>query len=234
MHKLFLIITISLIGFNTTFAQKKPARPTPAPATPTPQTPSVSFGSGNTVYVNIENPVTINVSGVATTDVQVSCEDVNLSITNMDNGKYTFKPFQEGTYTVAITSVVDWRTTSYSVSAKSIPLPTPMLMLNSTGLRKGGDIVANIFKGATAMLAQVENFEFDAKCGVASFTLTYIGKKQDPIVLENQGPMFNASIVSTIQKCKPGDFYIFSNIKVKMPNETDPRPVDNTIAYFIK
>jgi GldM C-terminal domain len=157
-----------------------------------------------------------------------------LSISSLEDGKFLVRPSAAGNYTILVTSKVDWRTMNYTVVAKNAPMPTPMLLLNATGLRKGGEIAMNVFKGATAMLAQIENFDFDAKCGIAGFTLTHIPKKGEPVAVENIGPMFNATVVAAIQKCKPGDLYLFSNIKTKLPGDLEARPLSNTIGYFIK
>jgi hypothetical protein len=234
MNKLFFIIFLSIFT-QSAFAQTKKPRPsTPAPAPRETQTPVVSFGKSNTVYVNLDNPMTVNVEGVPNGEVQVTCDDTNISITNIEENKYIVRPFQAGSYTLTITSKIDWRTTTYVVSAKNVPDPVPMLMLNNNGLRKGGEIVANLFKGSTAMLAQIENFDFEAKCVVMGFSMTYIPKKGEPVVLENQGPMFSASIVATIKNCKPGDTFIFNNVKAKLSGDLDPKPLNNTIAYFVK
>jgi hypothetical protein len=235
MKKLYIVIFLLSITFVTsTLAQKKQTRPAATPAAPQPQVPMVSFSKSSLMYVNFENPMTVTIDGVPSSEIQVTCDDMNVSLTSLEEGKFLVKPTQAGEYKLTITSKVDWRTMNYAISAKDAPMPTPMLLLNATGLRKGGEIAMNVFKGATAMLAQIENFDFDAKCGIAGFTLTHIAKKGEPVVIENQGPMFNATVVAAIQKCKPGDLYLFSNIKTKLPNDLEPRPLPNTIGYFVK
>lgn len=225
----FFLLLVAFVGF----AQQKKARPT-TPIAKENQTPVISFGNNNAVYVNVDNPMTVSVEGVPNSELQVTCDDVNLNITNIEENKFIVRPYQAGEYTITITSKVDWRNTTYSVSAKPFPNPTPMLMMNNNGLRKGGEVSVTVFKGVTAMLAQIENFDFDAKCGIAEFSLTYIPKKGDPQVVENKGPMFAANVVALIQKCKPGDFYYFSNVKAKLPNDPDAKPINGTIAYYIK
>ncbi len=234
MNKLHIILLLSLFT-QSVFAQAKKTKPTPtAPVVKEVQTPMVSFGKSNIIYVNLDNPMTVTIEGVPNSEIQVTCDDINVSMTNIEENKYIIRPMQAGEYTLTITSKVDWRNSTFAVTAKDVPPPTPMLMLNNNALRKGGEIVASLFKGSTAMLAQIENFDFEAKCVVMGFTLTHIAKKGDPVVLENQGPMFSASIVAAIKNCKPGDLFIFSNVKAKLSGELDPKPLTNTIAYFIK
>jgi hypothetical protein len=235
MNKLYIFIFLLFnIATQTVVAQKKTSKPAPMPSAPAPQTPAISFGKSNLMYVNFDNPMTVAVDGVPGSEIQVTCDNANMSITTLEEGKFLVKPMAEGEYTLVVTSKVDWRTTNYSVTAKNAPLPSPALLLNATGLRKGGEIAMNVFKGATAMLAQIDNFDFDAKCGIAGFTLTHIAKKGEPVTIENTGPMFNATVVAAIQKCKPGDLYLFSNIKAKIPNDLEPRTLPNTIGYFVK
>lgn len=235
MNKLYIYIFIVLNIFTqSAFAQKKTSRPAATPAAAQPQTPVVSFGNSNLLYVNFDNPMTVSVNNVPGSELQVTCDDANMSISSLEDGKFMVRPSAAGNYTLVVTSKVDWRAMNYTVVAKNAPMPIPALLLNATGLRKGGEIAMNVFKGATAMLAQIENFDFDAKCGIAGFTLTHIAKKGEPVAIENVGPMFNATVVAAIQKCKPGDLYLFSNIKTKLPGDLEPRPLSNTIGYFIK
>jgi len=233
MNKIYIILLLALsVSFQTAFAQQKKAKP--KPVVKIPQTPFVVFGNSSNFYTNVDNPITIEVEGVAHADVQVSCSDINLSVSNIGDNKYLLRPFQAGTYTLDISSIRDFRSTKYTVNAIDPPLPTPSIMLNNAGLRKGGEIMVSILKGASVMLAQVENFDYDLKYVITGFTLTHIPKKGEPINVENQGPMFGAAVVAEIQKCKAGDLYIFSNIKAKASGATDPRPLTNTIAYFVK
>ena len=233
MNKIFIFLLFALsMTAQTAVAQQKKAKP--KPVVKIPQTPFVVFGNSNNMYTNVDNPITISVEGVAYADVQVSCSDINLSVSNIGENKYLVRPFQPGTYTLDITSVRDFRSTKYNINAIEPPLPTPSLMLNNVGLRKGGEIMVSILKGASVMLAQVENFDYELKYVITGFTLTHIPKKGEPINVENQGPMFGPAVIAEIQKCKAGDMYIFSNIKAKASGASDPRPLPNSIAYFVK
>jgi hypothetical protein len=233
MNKIYISLLLLLaLSFQTAIAQQK--KPKPKPVVKVLQTPAVVFGNSNVMYANVDNPITVNVEGVPFGDIQVTCADINLSVSNIGDNKYLVRPFQAGKYTLQISSVMDFRSTNYEVNVIDPPAPTPVLMLNNIGLRKGGEIMVSIFKSASVMLAQVENFDFESKYVITSFTLTRIPKKGDPVSVENQGPTFGPAVVAEIQKCKAGDFYIFSNIKAKASGAADPKPLANTIAYFVK
>lgn len=234
MNKLYIIILFFFVQLSLNAQTKKPKPTSATPIAKQTMTPMVAFGKNNTAYVNIDNPMLVDIDGVPSSEVQVTCDDVSLIVNSIEGNRYIVRPTLEGTYTLTIQSKIDWRSTTYTVVAKLPPAPTPSLMMNNNNLRKGGEISANIFKGSTALLAQIENFDFEAKCVVTNFKVTYIAKKGDPVVLENQGPMFSPTVVATIKNAKAGDTFIFDNIKAKLSGELEPKPIAGTIAYFIK
>lgn len=234
MNNKYILLILLFVQLSLNAQTKKP-KPSSTPAAPKQaMTPMVSFGKNNSVYVNIDNPMLVDIDGVPPSEVQVTCDDVSLIVNSIEGNRYIVRPTLPGDFTLNIQSKIDWRSTTYVVSAKLPPAPTPSVMMNNNNLRKGGEIAANVFKGSTALLAQIENFDFEAKCVVTGFKMTYIAKKGDPVVVENQGPMFSPTVVATIKNAKAGDLFIFDNIKAKLSGELEPKPIQGTIAYFIK
>jgi hypothetical protein len=234
MNKLYIFYFLFLFAQLNIYAQTKKPKPSPVATLKETMTPMVTFGKNNVVYVNIDNPMLVDIDGVPPSEVQVTCDDASLIINSIEGNRYLVRPTLPGDFTLNIQSKIDWRSTTYLVSAKLPPAPTPSVMLNNNNLRKGGEIAANVFKGATALLAQIENFDFEAKCVVTGFKVTHIAKKAEPIVIENQGPMFSPNLVATIKNAKAGDLFIFDTIKAKLSGDLEPKPIAGTIAYFIK
>ena len=54
------------------------------------------------------------------------------------------------------------------------------------GRRRGSKIGNSTFRALDAMIPILENFDFDAKCNLAGFTLVRVAKRQDPEVAANR------------------------------------------------
>ena len=95
---------------------------------------------------------------------------------------------------------------------------------------KTGNITASEFKAQLGLIAWLDNFDFDAKCIVDSYTLYYTAKRKDPVMLNARGGKFKGMMNKIIKQAASGDQYTFTNVKVKCPGDVVGRPANS--LYF--
>jgi len=89
------------------------------------------------------------------------------------------------------------------------------------------------FKAQGGVSAILEGFDFDAKCDIVGFEVTYLPKRQDAITAQNSGARWNSQVQDYINKAKPGDAYFFDDVKCKCPGDPAARNIGQ-IAYKIR
>jgi hypothetical protein len=70
-------------------------------------------------------------------------------------------------------------------------------------------------------------------CDVAGFELIYLEKRQDPVPSQNNGGRFNDLSRQLVSRAKPGDIYIFDNVRVRCPGWSASRQA-NSMAFLIR
>lgn len=68
---------------------------------------------------------------------------------------------------------------------------------------------------------------------MTGFEVTYLPKRQDPVVRQNSGVRFSSDVQDMVNKAKPGDAYFFDNIKCKCPGDAAARNLGG-LAFKIK
>lgn len=112
------------------------------------------------------------------------------------------------------------------------------ILMSSTGsndtahpeYNKTGNITAAEFKAQLGLIAWLDDFDFDAKCTVDSYTLYYTAKRKDPVMLNARGGKFRGMMNKVIKQAASGDSYTFTNVKVKCPGDVVGRPANS--LYF--
>jgi hypothetical protein len=84
------------------------------------------------------------------------------------------------------------------------------------------------------VLAVLENFDFEARCEIAGFNMVYVPKRQDPVEISNPGPRFSGGAANAVAQAKPGDQYLFQNIRAKCPGDGGSTRKINSIAITIR
>lgn len=190
---------------------------------------SVSADKMNVLYVGVDNPLSITAAGVSSNELQVSASGAGINITKTGPGKYNATVSQQGEAKI-ILSGGGLAPTSYDFRTKIIPDPIPTL----SG-KHGGNMGNGEFKAQRALIPQLENFDFDARCEILSYTLFRIPKPGtgDPIANANQGGTFNAGSRSLIDKASPNDRYFFEDVRVKCPGWAGGKNI-GTVSFKIQ
>ena len=176
---------------------------------------TVSAAKMNVFYVGVDNPVEISAAGIPTAQIKVSMDGG--SLTRNGDGTYNAVCSTPGKATVRVTAPGINYAKEYRV--KRIPDPTPLL----GGTLQGGSVGNGTFKGHSALIPILKDFDFDAKCNMAGFTLVRVAKRADPEPAANQGATISGNAKNIQNKAVPGDKYVFQDIKCKCPGDAAAR-----------
>lgn len=185
---------------------------------------TVSADKMNVFYVGVDNPVSVTVAGASSNEVKASCSGCTLK---GGGGKYTVTATKPGDATVNV-SGGGLPNTPFKFRVKRIPDPVARLSKSS-----GGKMGTGEFKAQGGVGAFLDNFDFDARCRIQGYNLTYVAKRQDPVESVNPGPKYNDKSARLVRNAKPGDIYYFDNVKARCPGDKAGRPI-NSMVFRIK
>lgn len=185
---------------------------------------TVSADKMNVFYIGVDNPVSVVAAGVSTNSLRVSGNGVSLS---GGNGKYTARASSPGRATVTV-SGEGLKATTFDFRVKQIPDPVAKIN-NSTG----GEIGNGVLKAQGGVIPVLENFDFEARCDILGFNVIYIPRRQDPMQALNPGGAFGGQARALINQAKPGDQFIFDNIRAKCPGDGAGRKINN-VAFKVQ
>ena len=171
----------------------------------------------NMFYIGVENPVEVGVPGYANKDVVASI--TSGSITPAGDGQYIVKVTTPGTVNVNVSVRTDKATRSIgSKEFRVSRIPNPKVLLGNS---PGPVIEAGKIKSMLGLVAIADNFPFDVRFAVRSFTVTY-KKARDPNLIEktNNSGVFADDVKMLLSRCGPGDRVWFDDIKVAVPDGT--------------
>lgn len=97
---------------------------------------------------------------------------------------------------------------------KRIPTPTPVV----NNKRNGDKMTVGEAKASLGLVLILENFDFDLKIAVDSYEVIRIPKAGVRESSWNNGAAFLEVPYRLMQQAKPGDFYLFRNIKGLYPD----------------
>lgn len=176
---------------------------------------TVSASKMNVMYVGVDNPIEISAAGIPTAQIKVSMDGG--SLTRNSDGTYNATVSSPGKATIRVSATGINYAKEYRV--KRIPDPTPML----GGTLRGGGVGNGTFKAHSALIPMLIDFDFDAKCNMAGFSLVRVAKRQDPEVAANQGATISGAAKAIQSKAAPGDKFVFQDIKCKCPGDAAAR-----------
>lgn len=175
----------------------------------------------NVFYVGVDNPLSVSAAGVPSGQVNVSADGLN--ITKVNNVQYNVRPDRPGRTTISV-SGGGLEVTNFEFRIK--PIPDPVMML---GNKKGGTISPGELKIYDKLSAVLENFDFDAVCGIKGFEVTRVPKNGDAIYHTNRTGNFDSDTKRILSKSKRGDMVYFEKIKVKCPGDRANRSLSSLV-----
>lgn len=180
----------------------------------------VSADKMNVFYVGVDNPVSISAPGVPKEKIRASISGEGSSISGA-NGVYTVRVSKPGTKVmvtvsgeVAKGSVKTLGGMEYRV--KRIPDPVAKVAGVSSG-----SIPASQLKAQRGVFAVLDNFDFDLKFNVKSFSAIIIRARQDLIRLQSNSAAITPEMLGAMNGLGPKDKVIFDDIIASGPDGTN-------------
>lgn len=171
---------------------------------------SVFLEKMNVMYIGVDNPITISGGSVGSEKVKVSFPDGTISKVSGD--RYVAKPRKPGMSKIIVNA--DGKNFSFEMRLKYLPPPTGFV-----GAKKGGAISAAELKAIGAVIARLEDSEFEAPFKVVSYR---IGASGGPISVyaeaTNQGNRWSGAAADLISRTGPGTRVYFEDINVVGPD----------------
>lgn len=187
---------------------------------------AVALDKMNVFYIGVDNPVTISAAGVSSNEVRVNTSGID--IRGAGGSKYVVTA-KTPTNDAKLTVSAQGASSTFSYRVKRIPDPVALLGAK----HKGGSMANGEFKAQGGIAAVLQNFDFDVKCDLVGFNVTYLAKRQDPVERQNPGARWTSDVSGLIQKARPGDAYFFDDIKARCPGDPAPRDL-GSLAFKIR
>jgi gliding motility-associated protein GldM len=185
---------------------------------------TVSADKMNVFYIGVDNPVSVSAAGVSTNNLKVTGKGIN--ITQVSPGKFNVTasvPDPNASITVS-SSDGALPPTSFAYRVKRIPDPKAYL-----GRLDGGSMKSGEFRAQGGVLAQLENFDFDARCIIQGYEVTRVAKRQDPVSVPNAGASYVSQALQLVNAATPGDIFYFDNVKAKCPGDVAGRKINSMV-----
>jgi gliding motility-associated protein GldM len=181
---------------------------------------TVSADKMNVFYMGVDNPVSVVAAGVSTNSLKVGLSG-NARRTGGSSTKFTVTGTAEGKANVTV-SGDGLKTTSFEFRVKRIPDPVAKV-----AGKTGGELGNGVLKAQGGVIPVLENFDFEARCDIQGFKLIYVARRQDPEQSVNPGGAFNGTSRALLNKAKPGDQYIFDDVRAKCPGDAAGRTINS-------
>jgi gliding motility-associated protein GldM len=173
----------------------------------TPSGASVFLEKMNVLYVKEDNPVKI--SGGSVGAEKVSVRFTNGEITHTGGDDYNVVPTTPGEGKIIVNAA--GKITEFPMRVKFLPNPTGFV-----GTKTGGAMPSAEFKAMGALLARLDNSEFQSPFQVVSYKIAAVGGNiPQYIEASNEGPRWSGQAASIISKASPGTNVFFDDIRVK-------------------
>jgi gliding motility-associated protein GldM len=123
----------------------------------------------NVFYIGVDNPVEISVPGTSPDQLSVSSTR-NAPIRRVSGTNFVVRPTTAGDATISVSANIDGTTRNMGSKPFRVRrLPDPVATVAG---REGGNIDKNILMAQAVVLAELKNFDFDARFNVTSFTVS--------------------------------------------------------------
>ncbi|GAB5551001.1 MAG: gliding motility protein GldM [Saprospiraceae bacterium] len=189
---------------------------------------AVSADKMNVMYIGVDNPISVSAAGVSSNELRVNGSGAGIKLTKTSNGKYNARVSSMGAAKVTV-SGGGLTPTSFDFRAKRIPDPIARLAGEESGTLGNG-----VIRAQSGIFAELDNFDFDAKCTIAGFTLVYQPPREDLAEVVNVGQAFTSASKGLINRAKPGDTYYFNNVRAKCPGDGNSTRKINPMVFKIR
>lgn len=192
---------------------------------------SVSADKMNVIYIGVPNPFTVSVPGVAHDKVKVSATGCTLTPDpKLGKGHYLVNATTQGDAMIKVSADLNGKVLpmgDFKFRVKRIPNPVAKI-----GGKKEGGIAKSAISAQSAIIPEMENFDFDLFSKVKSFRMSRYGKGRDPIEKSSESNLLTPEMKDVLNQSRAGDKILFEYIQATMPDGTT-RSI-NSIALTIQ
>jgi len=199
------------------------------------QTPGIfiELSKMDVLYVGVDNP--IQVSQEDTSSAELRLQANRGTLTKVAKGRYILNVNTPGPLVLSALTDDNQRILSKTYRVHPVPDPVPGLGLT---LIPSDSIPVEVFKAQQGILAELVDFDFEAKCGITRYTITHIGR--DPLSgeliarsLKNFGPRYESDSFELVNAATVGDTFIFSNIEGRCMGDTRDRTLPPLVFHLV-
>lgn len=189
---------------------------------------SMQLDKMNVFYIGVPNPITVTAAGYSLEDVSVSIPGATVTA-GANKGQYNVTVTNPG----EVNAVINARTPqgpksvgSQKIRIKFIPDPVA-----TVGGKSSGMMPANQFRAQLGIIAQLVNFDFDARFVVTSYQFGMAPKGKEyigPYTVNSNRFDGDANVTAAMARAKPGDKIFIEEIKARGPDGRN-RTINNII-----
>jgi gliding motility-associated protein GldM len=190
---------------------------------------ALSADKMNVFYIGVDNPISIAAAGVNSNKLQVAGSGAGISLTGSGKSRVV-RVSAPGEATITVSAGNEMAAARFPFRAKRIPDPVACFRPGgeTSGLMGTGEIRAQ-----QGVIGDLRNFDFEARCEIQGFELTYAKKREDPVTSQNVGTKMDGRSQQMLAKAMPGDIYYFDNIKARCPGDVAGRKL-NSMVWKVK
>lgn len=175
---------------------------------------SLQLDKMNVMYIGIKNPVTISASGYNIEDVSFDMPGAKKTSTGA--GKYDVEVDKIAELEYVISAGRSGSKTPLErgkIRTKYVPDPVARMVGQSSGSMNAGKA-----KSALGIIAELDDFPFDLRYEVVSFTFYWLDQNGETFLSANTSAAFNQTTQDFQRRSKAGDRWIFDNVRAKGPD----------------
>jgi gliding motility-associated protein GldM len=186
---------------------------------------ALSADKMNVFYIGVDNPISIAAAGVNSNKLQVSGSGGGISLTGSGKSRVV-RVSAPGEATVTVSAGNEMAPAKFPFRVKRIPDPIACFRPGgeSSGLVGSGEM-----KVQQGVIGDLRNFDFDVKCEIQGFEITYHKKREDPVTSQNVGTRMDSKSQLMLSRAMPGDTYYFDNIKARCPGDAAGRKLNSMV-----
>lgn len=194
----------------------------------------VDLDKMNVAYIGVDNPLSLFVMGrsgipLDLNKAQITVEGADAEIIGSNARSKILRVKKTGQFKIRVEFPETGTKATFEYRAKRVPDPVAKLTNNKTdGLVKAGEM-----KAQAGLMAILHNFDFDCRCKIQSFDLIYIPKDGEIKEARHAGGKFTGSVRQYVENTKPGDVFLFQNVKGRCPGDSSARRL-NGLNFYIK
>ena len=178
----------------------------------------------NILYIGVGNDIQFGITNTDNKSIRMTCTGCDSIVSSGNNATIWVSKLGQ----VVLKIMSEQLTYSQSFRAKYCPDPSIRLFNG----RKSGNIEAESFKKQTGILPMLENFDFDMRCTISTFTLTRI-RNSERKSSGNDGNSFTENSLDLIKSAQKEDIFTFSDIKGECTGDKNNRDW-GSMVFFIE